>query len=66
MPRPDDATGPVLVMEVGSVEDALARAQAAGGEVVRPKTEVPGMGWYAYVDDTQGNVVGMWESMPQS
>ncbi len=64
MPRPDDAPGPVLVMEVDSIEDSLAKAEAAGGEIVRPKTEVPGMGWYAYIGDTQGNVVGVWKSAP--
>jgi uncharacterized protein len=66
MPRTADAPGPVLVVGVESIEAHLAKVEAAGGAVVRSKTEVPGMGWYAYVGDAQGNVVGLWETMPPS
>lgn len=40
------------------VDQALAKAQAAGGKVVTPKTPIPGMGAFARVTDTEGNVVG--------
>ena len=59
MRRRDDAPAPVLVIEVASVDDGLARVEAAGGAIVRPKTEIPGMGYYAYARDTQGNVIGL-------
>lgn len=62
MPRASDTPGPVLVVGVASIDEHLARAEAAGGAVVRARTEVPGMGWYAYVGDAQGNVVGLWEA----
>ena len=26
-----------------------------------PKTPVPGMGWFAWLKDTEGNVLGVWE-----
>ncbi|HSJ73917.1 MAG TPA: VOC family protein [Miltoncostaeaceae bacterium] len=66
MRRRDDAPAPVLVIEVASVDDGLARVEAAGGAIVRPKTEIPGMGYYAYARDTQGNVIGPWEAMVAS
>jgi uncharacterized protein len=64
MQRQPDAPAPVPVIGVDSVEDALARVEAAGGAVVRPKSEIPNMGWYAYAADPQGTVIGLWESMP--
>jgi uncharacterized protein len=66
MKRPGDAPAPVLVMEVDSIDEHLGKVEAAGGEVVRPKSEVPSMGYYAYVRDGQGNVIGLWETMVAS
>jgi len=31
-------------------------------KVVTPKTPIPGMGAYARVTDTEGNVIGLFES----
>src|SRR6266545_1792263 len=55
-PRPKEAPNPVLYVGVDSVERALKNIQAAGGKVVTPKTPIPGMGAYARVADTEGNV----------
>ncbi len=40
----------------------MKQVEGAGGNVVRPKTDIPGMGSFAYVKDTEGNVIGLWES----
>lgn len=66
MRRREDAPAPVVVVEVASVDEGLARIEAAGGAVVRPRTEIPSMGYYAYARDTQGNVIGLWETMVAS
>jgi predicted enzyme related to lactoylglutathione lyase len=42
-----------------SLDAVVARAKAAGGEVVHPRTEVPGIGVYAKIRDTEGNIVGL-------
>ena len=43
-----------------SVQAALDRAQAAGGRVVTPRTLIaPGIGYFAHVEDADGNVVGL-------
>ena len=60
--RPADMPAPVLVIGVDSVDDALKQVEAGGGSVVRPRQEMPGMGVSAYVKDTEGNVIGLWES----
>jgi len=60
--RPKEAPHPVIYVGVASVEQALKKAQAAGGKVVTPTTPIPGMGAYARVADTEGNVVGLYET----
>jgi predicted enzyme related to lactoylglutathione lyase len=63
--RSDEVNVPVLTVDVDSIDDALKSVEAAGGSSVRPRTEIPGMGAYAYFRDTEGNVVGLWETPPQ-
>jgi hypothetical protein len=43
-----------------SLDEALARVVPAGGKIVEPRTPLPpGMGFYARILDTEGNVVGL-------
>lgn len=43
-----------------SIDAALARVPAAGGKVHTPKVALPpGMGFFAHVEDSEGNVVGL-------
>lgn len=42
-------------------ESTLARIRAAGGEVLIPRTDVMGYGWFAHFRDPDGNVVGLWQ-----
>lgn len=58
----DAPSGPVLMLDVDSVDDALKQVEAAGGAVVRPRTEIPGMGAFAYFTDPEGNTLGLWEN----
>jgi predicted enzyme related to lactoylglutathione lyase len=62
MERTADAPSPVLTVGVDSVDESMKKVEAEGGTIVRPKTEVPGMGAFAYFKDTEGNVLGVWES----
>jgi predicted enzyme related to lactoylglutathione lyase len=43
-----------------SIDAALSRVADAGGKVVTRKTALPpGMGFWAHIADTEGNVVGL-------
>lgn len=53
---------PVVVVDVPSIDEALARMPELGGTVVQGKTPVGDMGFAAYVSDPEGNVVGLWET----
>ena len=62
MKRASDTPSPVITINVDSITDALVRIESSGGGVVRPRTEIPGMGAFAYFTDTEGNVMGLWEN----
>lgn len=62
MQRTADTPAPVLTIDVDSVDDALKQVESAGGSVVRPRTEIPDMGAFAYFKDPEGNTLGLWES----
>ncbi len=51
-------------ISVASVNESAAKAQKLGGQVCLPKTAVPGMGYFAICQDTEGNMFGLWETDP--
>lgn len=59
--RGDLHRSPVLIAGVDNLDAALQRAQAAGGLVVQGKLAIPGIGWSAYVTDTEGNTIGLFQ-----
>lgn len=54
--------GPGIVIDVASVDEALRAAEEAGGTKVTDRTPVGDMGFTGYFTDTEGNLVGVWES----
>jgi predicted enzyme related to lactoylglutathione lyase len=63
MKRAADTPSPVITIEVDGIEDALKQVEAGGGSTVQTRTEIPGMGAFAYFKDPEGNVLGLWESV---
>ena len=58
-----DVFAPLVSIWVDSVDEYIKKIESAGCKVVKPKTEFVGMGFYAYVTDTEGNVMGLFESV---
>jgi uncharacterized protein len=56
------ASGPVVVIDVDSIDATLGTIERTGGEVVVPKQPVGAMGFTAYAKDSEGNVIGLWET----
>lgn len=48
---------------VPDLEAHLAMIESMGGSRIVPPTEVPGMGWFAWFRDPEGNAVGLWKPM---
>ncbi len=46
---------------VRDIESKLKDIRKARGRVLKPKTEVPGFGWWASFADPQGAVLFLWE-----
>ena len=54
--------GPNIVIDVPSIEDVLRKVEAAGGKTVNEKMPVGDMGFAGYFTDTEGNLIGLWET----
>jgi hypothetical protein len=63
MLRDEVTPAPVLTIDVEAIDDALREIEAQGGTTVSPRTEIPGMGAFAYFKDPEGNVLGLWETV---
>jgi predicted enzyme related to lactoylglutathione lyase len=65
--RQDGASvGPVVVVDVDSIDGALDKIGELGGSTLVGKTPVGDMGFAAYFKDTEGNTVGLWETARSS
>jgi predicted enzyme related to lactoylglutathione lyase len=61
-PRTDNLRTPIITIDVEDMDAALAQVESAGGSVAQAKDAVPGMGYYAYFKDTEGNIMGLWQT----
>ena len=64
-PRGDEggSKSPVIVLEVESTEQRVKDVEAAGGSLVMGPAEIPGMGIYAQINDSEGNTIGLWQTL---
>lgn len=53
---------PVITIEVASIDESLKKIEGLGGRTVRKKEPVGDMGFAAYFSDSEGNVVGLWQT----
>lgn len=62
---PENPAGTVMVyVETDNIEDTLAKVEKAGGKTLQPRTEIPGMGWFAQFKDPTGNILGIFQELP--
>jgi uncharacterized protein len=64
---PDDNTPhqpPHVVISVDDLEEAIEMVKRAGGEVLDEPMEIPGIGRYVSIKDTEGNIVGVLQPAP--
>lgn len=53
----------VNYIAVESVDEYVKKITSLGGKIIVPKTEVPGMGWWALALDPEGNQFGIFQNM---
>ena len=59
---PTPIVGFVCTVDVAGVDQTTAEAVAAGGSIAYAKTAIPGLGWVAYLKDTESNVFGVFQA----
>ena len=63
MKRDDTGKHPIVLIEVSSIDEHLKKIEQNGGKTVMSKTIIGDIGLYARIEDTEGNIVGLWESV---
>lgn len=53
-------------VNVDSIEESVARAEKLGAKVMKGKTPIPGIGWFAMLTDPQGNFFAIWKMDPKA
>jgi predicted enzyme related to lactoylglutathione lyase len=56
---------PHLVISVDNLDESIQAVKDAGGEIVGEKMDIPGIGKYSSLRDTEGNIVGMLQPNPR-
>lgn len=52
----------VMYLGTDDIDASMAKIESLGGQVVLPKTEVPGFGWYCFFTDPTGNRLGLFQA----
>jgi predicted enzyme related to lactoylglutathione lyase len=60
-----DKRGLRVYFDVDDVNAGAAKVRELGGEAGKGMP-VPGMGWFAYCTDTEGNEFGLWQNDPEA
>lgn len=50
----------VVYAMVENLEASIEKARTLGGKLTVPPTAVPGMGRFAWIQDPEGNIFGLW------
>ncbi len=61
MKREDPSTSTINTIDVSNVLEFMESVKKNGGTVLTKKTTVPGVGYFAYCKDTEGNTFGIME-----
>jgi hypothetical protein len=56
----------VCTVSVTDLDGVVSRGQSLGGSVAVPRMAIPGVGWLAYLKDTEGNIFGLMENDPKA
>lgn len=53
------STGPRVYLAVEDAQDYLNRVESAGGKIITPKSAMGEMGFWALIEDSEGNQIGL-------
>lgn len=63
----ENADGKILIyIDSDDIDADLKKVASLGGTIIKPKTEIPGTGWYAVFQDPNGNRLAVYSSLNPS
>jgi hypothetical protein len=62
MQREAPVSTPVITMQVDDIDATLIAVEKHGGTAVGQKLQVGEMGFAAYFNDSEGNLMGLWQN----
>src|SRR3954462_9550909 len=60
--RQAPVTTPVITLQVDDIDAALVAVEKHGGQALGEKLAVGDMGFAAYFNDSEGNLMGLWQT----
>jgi hypothetical protein len=62
MQRQAPANTPVITLQVNDIDATLVAIEKHGGSALSEKLQVGDMGFAAYFNDSEGNLMGLWQN----
>jgi predicted enzyme related to lactoylglutathione lyase len=62
MQRQAPVSTPVITLAVDDIDETLIAVEKHGGSAIGEKMQVGDMGFAAYFNDSEGNLMGLWQS----
>jgi predicted enzyme related to lactoylglutathione lyase len=59
---PGGPAGWLAYVEVDDIQAATQKAKTLGAKIMKDVTEVTGMGWFSFIQDPTGAVLGLWKT----
>lgn len=63
MKKDDTAKYPFVLIEVPSIDEHLKKIEQNSGKTVMPEINAGNLRMYTRVEDTEGNIIGLWEKI---
>lgn len=61
MKRQKLVRNPVITISVEDIDKTAKQIETSGGKIVEEKQQVGDMGFAAYFEDSEGNILGLWQ-----
>ena len=61
--KSDGSRAVTAVVNVDDINAHIGIVESNGGKLIDPPVTIPGMGMYARFQDTEGNLMGLWQNL---
>jgi predicted enzyme related to lactoylglutathione lyase len=59
--RKSEQTMDINSIDVSNLDEYMKKVESNGGTIIAPKSAIPGVGWFAVFEDSEGNAFGMMQ-----